>query len=266
MIDTVDTIEYLQTQSRSSLLELTEYGKYTSRKREAIYDDGNRKYSILEKTTPDLQVNSSRALIEYVKSEFKRRNNEKGNNASLKINLNGGQFVADDDFDEGICRYSRVTSQQWGVLKMMNGEIMNHEQFLMFLLKLSPSIQSFHNVYKSFLKLRIVGNSEMVSNPVFTNGQAESGYLVKYKLEGGQGADAIIPDSFTVSVPYVKASEKKYNVDVDIQVLNNGQNEVRIKVNIPLIENIEETAIIDEINDIKEQLKDYSEMLVLSDI
>ena len=89
--------------------------------------------------------------------------------------------------------------------------------------------------------------------------------MVKYKLEG-QNADTIIPDSLKVVLPYIKASEKKYEIDVDVQILNSSNNQLRIKVNIPLMEKIEEQAIIDEITDIKEQLKEFDKMLVLSDI
>lgn len=261
-----DTIEYLNTLQRPNETTVVEYGKYSNRERKAIYNDGNKRYEVKTKAINEIEVNSSRALIEFVKSEFTRRKNKTGKNASLQINLAGGEFTADDDFNEGICSYGRITSEQWQFIKSIEGRIMNHEEFLMALLKLSPSIKDFQKTYRAFLKLRVIGKSEMVSNPVYIDGQAESGYMVKYKLDGGQGTDAVIPDKFTIEIPYIKASKDKYAIDVECQVLNNGSNEIRIKVNVPLLEYIEETAIIDEINNIKEQLKDYTELLVLSDI
>ena len=90
--------------------------------------------------------------------------------------------------------------------------------------------------------------------------------MVKYKLETGQSAEDQVPDGFKVQVPYVKASDKKYDIDVDVQIMNGSNNQLQIKVNIPLLEKVEEDAILDEIKSIKEQISKYSDMLVLSDI
>lgn len=151
------------------------------------------------------------------------------------------------------------------MLRRINGQILGHEEFLMSILALSPSVADFKEVYKKFLTLRIVGKSELTSNPVFVNNQAESGYLVKYKLEG-QNSDVVVPDGFYVSVPFVKAGQKKYGVNVEVQVLNSSSNELRMKINIPELDYIEETAIIDEIEEIKAETKKYDKMLILSDI
>lgn len=261
----VETIKAIQELSRPDQLEVIEYGKYTKRDRLATYDDGEAKYTVYKTGSNDRTVHSRKSFVECVKEELSRRNKEKGELSTLSVGIDGGYFIADDDFNEGKVIYKRVLSQQWETLAQMNGRIMDHEEFLMALLKLSPSIKDFHKTYKGFLTVRIVGKSEMTSNPVFVNNQAESGYLVKYKLEG-QNADTIIPDSLKVVLPYIKASEKKYEIDVDVQILNSSNNQLRIKVNIPLMENIEEQAIIDEITDIKEQLKEFDKMLVLSDI
>lgn len=262
-----DTIEFLQSLKRPETMLIKEYGKYSERTREAVYDGREQNYSVRKSfTETGLKVHSSRSLIEYIKSELNRRGKETGKNSTLKIGISGGTFCADDDFSEGICEYTRVLSQQWNVLAGINGRIMNHEEFLMALLKLSPSIQDFHKKYKAFLKVRIIGKSTMTSNPVFVEGEAESGYMVKYKLETGQSAEDQVPDGFKVQVPYVKASDKKYDIDVDVQIMNGSNNQLQIKVNIPLLEKVEEDAILDEIKSIKEQISKYSDMLVLSDI
>lgn len=262
-----NTIQYLQTLKREINTQVVEYGKYTQRERTALYNDDAGSYTIISKANNNkIDVHSSKSFVEVIKEELKRRGNETGKNATLSIGLNGGYFVADDDFGEGKAEYHRILSQQWEVLKSINDRIMEHEEFLLALLKLSPSVQEFQKTYRAFLKIRIVGNSEMTSNPVFVDNQAESGYLVKYKLEGGQNADTVLPDGFTVNVPYIKASKKLYNIKVDVQILNSASNQLRIKVNIPLFENIEETAIIDEINSIKKSLSGCTDLLVLSDI
>lgn len=259
-------IEEIQKLSRPDKLEVTQYGKYSSRTVEAVYNDANQQYEVQKVNASTTSLSSTKSLIQFVKEEFKRRDNKTGNNSTLRIGINGGKFTADDNFGEGICEYKRVLSQQWEMLDEINGRIMNHEEFLMALLKLSPSINDFREAYKSFLKVRVVGNSEMVSNPVFVNNQAESGYMVKYKLQGGQSADDVIPDHFSVTVPYVKASDKKYDIDVDVQIMNDNCNNLKIKINIPLLENKEEQAIIDEIENIKGELGDYKDMSILSDI
>lgn len=263
-----ELLEFLQQQKRETKTDVKIYGKYGDvRKREAIYEDSAGKYKVMNcGCQEDIEVHSSRSFIEYIKEELRRRENETGRNATLTIGINGGKFVADDSFDEGVCEYSRINSQQWNLLKSLNGKFLNHEEFLLDLSRLSPSVQDFKNVYKNYLKIRKMGESELVSNPVFVDGEAESGYMVKYKLRGGNEADGIVPDGFTVNVPFIKASKKLYEVRVDCQILNDSSNSIRIKVNIPTIEKIEEDAVIDEITEIKEALKEQTDLLVLSDI
>lgn len=261
----VETIEYLQNLARPETCEITQYGKYSERTVEAVYSDNKCEYSVHSVKGDTMEVHSKKAFVEFITKELERRKNEDGDLATLIIGVSGGKFVADDNFQEGICTYNRIISQQWQMLRRINGQILGHEEFLMSILALSPSVADFKEVYKKFLTLRIVGKSELTSNPVFVNNQAESGYLVKYKLEG-QNSDVVVPDGFYVSVPFVKAGQKKYGVNVDVQVLNSSSNELRMKINIPELDYIEETAIIDEIEEIKAETKKYDKMLILSDI
>lgn len=251
---------------RPEQITVTQYGRYTSRNADAVYDDDAKGYRVNRVSGCQTNLASKKSLVQFIKEELKRRDNITGKNASLRIGESGGSFIADDNFGEGLCSYKRINSQQWLLVRDLDGEVLNHETFLMYLLKLSPSIVDFKKTYASFLTVRKIGKSELVSNPVFVNNEAESGYLVKYKLEGGQGADDVIPDGFKLSVPFIKASNKKYDLDVDVQILNDNSNQLRIKINIPLLENIEEQAIIDEIEDIKSELAEQTDLLVLSDI
>ena len=261
----VETIDKLQNLARPETCEITQYGKYSERTVEAVYSDNRCEYSVHSVKGDTMEVHSKKAFVEFITKELERRKNEDGDLATLIIGVSGGKFVADDNFQEGICTYNRIISQQWQMLRKINGQILGHEEFLMSILALSPSVADFKEVYKKFLTLRIVGKSELTSNPVFVNNQAESGYLVKYKLEG-QNSDVVVPDGFYVSVPFVKAGQKKYGVNVDVQVLNSSSNELRMKINIPELDYIEETAIIDEIEEIKAETKKYDKMLILSDI
>lgn len=258
-------LEFIQTQKRPEKLLITERGKYGERNVEAIYSDANGSYSVKSPANNITNVKSVTAFQQFIKEELKRRKNVKGTLSTLQIDINGGLFVADDDFNEGICKYARVLSQQWDLLTGINGKVFSHEDFLAVLVKLSPSIVDFNKTYSQFLKLRIIGKSEMLSAPVFVQGEAKSGYMCEYKIDGTK-AETTIPDSLVLQVPYAKASTVKYELPVEIQLLNSGSDRITIKVNIPTLENVEETAILDEVKAFKKELTDCTEMLVLSDI
>ena len=129
--------------------------------------------------------------------------------------------------------------------------------------ELSPSIKDFQKIYRQFLKVRIIGTSELVSNPVFVDNEAEKGYKVKYTLDGGQDDEEVIPQGFDLELPYSKGSETMYIVPIETMVLNNGDNELVIRINCPILEQVEEKAIFDEVTQLREDVKDLKDLLIL---
>lgn len=84
----------------------------------------------------------------------------------------------------------------------------------------------------------------------------------KFKMRGGEDEDIILPDSFTVRLPYAKGNyDKLYDVEVNLVYDNRGG--VSILIQAPKFEQAEEKALLDEVEFLKEELKQYPELLVL---
>ena len=265
-------IDNIKEEKRPHSAVITEYGKYTNRQRVVFYNDHNECYDepYTAETVKKTEVRSAKAFVEYIKDELARRNNDDGHHASVQLGLEGGKFTADDDFNEGICTYSRLKSEQLIALENAKGRTFTQTEFLQLLQRLKPSIPDFKNIWTTFSKLRIERNSRMSSNPVFDdNLEMEEGCTCTYEIQSGANVgtteEVRIPLEFQVIMPFVKAGEKLYDFKVEL-VVSKGNYGIEITTVIPDYEIRIEQAIIDEAEFIKNSLKDAIELLVLADL
>lgn len=258
-------IDALKNQKRPEMIDCPIYGQYSSELRTFIYNDDRREYNYQSETPDDKVVRSVKAFAKIIAEELRRRDNTSGNKATVHINLIGGEFIPDDNFGHTVIKFNRLNSQQWLLLKSGINTRMDHKQFLLFLQGLKPSIEYFDDVFRSFATLRMIGRTELTSNPIFTEDGQNSGYTCTYKLEDGTTGEDKFPTGFAATVQFAKAGDKKYNIPIDLLFTRNEDDEIEIEVLCPEFENIEEQAIIDEANFIKEQTQNYSDLLVLSD-
>ncbi len=238
------------------------YGNYTTTKKEAFYNDANRCYVVRDYLKNSEEVSTVQSFSDFIKEELKRRNKETGKYATAVISSQGGHFTADDDFQRGNCTFRRSLSEQWLAFKNCIGRSYSHEEFLLLMQKLSPSIVNFEELYPTLLDIRVIGRAETVSKPFYVNGETEEGVKIKFKMRGGEDEDIILPDSFIVRLPYAKGNyDKLYDVEVNLVYDNRGG--VSILIQAPKFEQAEEQALLDEVNFLKEELKQYPELLVL---
>ena len=262
-----DFAEFLQKQRRAVHETTTICGRYTEKSLPVIYSDAEGCYINNQKTV-HRSISSIKSLIQVVKSEAERQENETGKYFTVIFNQKGGLFVPDDDFLTDVFTFERALSQQWLTLQNQVNKEINHIQLLTLLQKLKPSIQDYTNIFMAYQKVRVIGQSEMTSNPVFDDsGEAEEGFKVKYRLQGGGKEEtANLPLGFKLSLPYSKASDKKYEFEVQFLISINPQtNKFMATVICPVFEIIEEKAIFDEVEEFKEQVKDIKEILILED-
>lgn len=260
-----EAIEALKDKKRPELIDVTVYGRYSAKKQTFLYNDSAQEYEIHTSKPEEKEVRSVKAFVEIIREELRRQENESGNYSTVKINLNGGYFIPDDNFGEETISFKRLNSQQWNLIKNGINRVYDHKGFLQFLQALAPSINDFQELFKRFSLLRLVGKSVLTSNPIITSeGQAE-GYTCTYRLEDGCDGEEHFPTGFALTVPFAKAGTELYNIPIDLLFFRNEDDELRIEVLCPLFENIEEKAIIDEAEFVKTETKEYANLLVLSD-
>jgi len=252
---------------RPELINVKTYGNYEGFEEcEAVYQDAHKNYTIKKEVGNQSNVRSAKAFIAYIKEELSRRKNETGKFATAKITLAGGTFTADDNYNKGNCKYERLNSEQYNILESFNGQVLDHEGFLTMLQKLKPSIQDFATLYQRCSKIRIVGRSQMNSQPMFDDeGNAEASFICTYKLEDGTDEDLTLPANFTCIIPFAKAGEAKYEYLVELLFFNTKSNSIAIKVQVPEWETNEEQAVLDEADFVKKELSELDELLVLAD-
>lgn len=253
--------------NRPEHITVKTYGNYEGfEKQEATYSDADKKYLTKTKQEGNNKVRSVKAFIAFIEEELERRENRSGKFATAKITLEGGKFTADDNYNRGVCSYERLHSEQYNILEYYNGKVLDHEEFLTMLQKLKPSILGFAELYQRCSKIRIVGRSQMASQPMFDDeGNAESSFVCTYKLEDGTDEDVSLPANFLCKIPFAKAGEQKYQYLVELLFFNTKSNSIAIKVQVPEWETNEEIAVIDEANFVKETLSNLNELLVLAD-
>lgn len=253
--------------NRPERLPITFYGRYKYLSKELVgtYNDGKQCYEV-KTLSGSTTVRSSNAFIDYIKKELSRRDNSAGKYATVHVNTNGGEFCADDNFNEGKCTYERLHSEQYETLKFYNDKVLDHEEFLIMLQKLKPSIENFPDLWQRCSKIRIVGRSEVNSTPVFSDdGEAESGYQCTYRLSDGTDEDVTLPAEFFVTLPFVKAGTRMYTYHVELLFMNTRSSSIEVRVQVTDWETNEERAIIDEGEEIKAALTDCNDLLVLAD-
>jgi len=273
----IDFLKSLKAEKRPIKEMLTEYGKYSSRKREVMYNDNNKSYdNPVTKGEKEKEVFSAKALVAFVKEELKRRNNNDGKYSTIHIGVNGGTFIADDNFNEGFCKYSRLKSEQLQTLMNFNNKIIDHDELIEMILRLKPSVEmnefmDYPQIFATYSKLRISRNARMNTTPVYSkDGTADNSYTCTFRITSGalEGTDedVTLPEGFDVTMPFVKAGENKYTFNIDIQPLFDPSGQPDFKIKVPNFETEIEKAVIDEAEFIKNELKDYTELLVLADL
>lgn len=264
-----ELVSALKNQKRPEKIEIPVYGKYTYTTQTFVYSDADKKYVAHTSKKTNKEVRSAKAFSLSIKEELKRRENMTGNKATVKINLRGGEFIPDDDFEDYEINYNRLNSQQWNLIKNTINKTLNHVNFLTFLKMLKPSFVNmglnFSDFFSRYATLRLIGNSELTSNPIITKDGQIQGYKCTYKLDNGCDGEEVFPENFEVEVPFAKAGEKKYTIPIDLLFTRDDDNQLEITIQCPEFENIEEKAILDESDYIKEETKDFSELLILAD-
>ena len=260
-----EAMQNLKKQKRPELIDCPIYGRYSERYRTFIYSDSAQDYKTHTSAPSSKTVRSVKAFASVISEELKRRENQSGFKATVSINLDGGYFIPDDDFGGDCIKFNRLNSQQWNLVKANINRDMTHKEFLMFLQALKPSIDDFAEVYRSYATLRMVGKTEIVSNPIFTEDGQGSSYSCRYKLEDGTDGEEKYPSGFLADVQFAKAGDKYYSIPLDLLFYRDEDNELMISVLCPTFENIEEQAIIDEAEYVKAETEKFSDLLVLSD-
>lgn len=176
-----ESIEVLKNQKRPEKINGLIYGQYGPVEREFIYSDSRQHYDYELFNQEDKEVRSVKAFAKVISEELKRRNNPTGYKATVSVNLDGGYFIPDDNTQETKITFDRLNSQQWNLIKRYINKDMNHRDFLLFLQAIKPSLEYFDEIYKSYAMLRLVGKTELTSNPVITESGEESGYKCTYK-------------------------------------------------------------------------------------
>ena len=260
-----EAIEVLKNKKRPELIDATIYGRYSSKKQTYLYNDAQAEYKKHTSIPEAKEVRSVKAFVQIIKEELLRRENETGSNATVRIDLNGGYFIPDDDFGEDIVKFRRLNSQQWNLVRTGINKVYDHRSFLEFLQALAPSIDDFQELFKRFSLLRIVGKSTLTSNPIITEQGQSEGYTCTYKLDDGCDGEEHFPRGFSLCVPFAKAGDMYYNIPIELLLCRNEDDELEIEVLCPLFENIEEKAIINEAKFVKEKTSSHERLLVLSD-
>ena len=123
----------------------------------------------------------------------------------------------------------------------------------------------FHSLFAKFSTLRLLGRSEITSNPIITGDGQTQGYKCTYKLDNGCDGEETFPTGFDVKVPFAKAGDFEYVIPIDLLFSRDEDNQLEITVLCPEFEHIEEQAIIDEANFIREQASTLTDILILAD-
>jgi len=262
-----ELINSLKNQKRPETITAPVYGLYSDKERTFIYSDADKNYYMEESAPENKEVRNKKAFALSIAEELNRRENKTGARASVIINLSGGLFIPDDDFGGYQIVFKRLNSQQWILVKSFINKTLNHKEFLLFLQGLKPSFEGgkFKELFAKFVQLKIIGQSKLVSNPIITENGQEEGFCCTYRLSDGTDGEEHFPAGFSVRVPFAKAGDKFYDIPIDLLITKDENDKINITVLCPEFENIEERAVIDEAEYIKEQAKGFSELLVLSD-
>jgi len=264
-----ELISSLKNQKRPEKIEVPLYGKYTNKNVTLLYFDSRKEYGMIESKKSQKEVRSVKAFTECIKEELKRYNNPTGKNATVRVNLTGGEFIPDDDFENQKIIFNRLKSQQWQVVDKALNYTFDHKDFLLFLQALKPSFTKmgldFHSLFAKFSTLRLLGRSEITSNPIITGDGQTQGYKCTYKLDNGCDGEETFPTGFDVKVPFAKAGDFEYVIPIDLLFSRDEDNQLEITVLCPEFEHIEEQAIIDEANFIREQASTLTDILILAD-
>ena len=95
---TKELIDNLKNQKRPETINVPVYGLYSSKERTFLYSDSKEEYDYISEIPSNKEVRSVKAFSLSIAEELKRRNNETGKESTVKINLEGGIFIPDDNF------------------------------------------------------------------------------------------------------------------------------------------------------------------------
>jgi hypothetical protein len=257
---------------RESKIVVTDYGTYSSRELEALWNDTEdgsecNIYDIQKPVVAVRKVSNIDSLIAAVEEELKRQGKKDGEKASMSFNQAGGFFQPDDDFSRGInYEYNRKFSNQWKtVVKLLSGGYMNHFELIQAIQSLKPSLGDVYLEVMSFYsKLKLNSSSQLVSQPTFTNnGELGEGYTVNFMLDSGnkerpdaQTGEQYLPTKLNLKLPYVKNSTRTYGLELEIVIIRKEGGGFAAGFICPGFEEIEEQAMRDEIDKFKDAMFD----------
>ncbi len=248
---TVETIKHIQDSKRPEKIEITRYNNYSESKQEAHWDDG--RYIVRGNNDIRHEVSNIKSFETVIFAECERLGKEEsGHNVNINFTSKGGHCLLDADQGKHKVIFERTKSQQWNLLEGNLNKFLNHQELLYLLQSLKPSIENYKPLISHYQKLRMVGKSESISNPCFSNGELGEGYTIKYKLEGNKQEEAELPMFFEVELPYSKGSEAEYKLDIEILISLDMSNKLIFKLICPDFEQVEEKAIFDEVEIFKE--------------
>ena len=266
---TSELIKAVKNQKRPEIIKAPIYGLYSSEERTFVYSDDDKRYETCKMQPSNKKVRSVKAFALSIAEELKRRQNETGSKATVNINLSGGIFIPDDNFGQYLIEFHRLNSPQWNLIKDYINRTVDHTTFLLLLSGLKPSIENagydFQKFFSQFAVLRVSGNKQITSNPIMIENEQTKSYKYSYRLESGEDGEEKIPAGFEIKVPFAKAGDYEYIIPIDLLYARNEDDELTITILCPTFEKIEEDAIIDEAQYIKNETEKYSELLILSD-
>lgn len=245
---------------REVKITVKDYGAYSNRKLEAYYDDNYQVY-ITEKTAQKVKaVSNIDSFIAAVTEEARHLEKKTGDKMMVSFSQVGGYFQPDVDFEsKGIkYNYNRKFSNQWKMVKIfLEDDYRNHFSLIQSIQALKPSLDdSYLDLMRFYSLLKLNSSSELVSQPIFTNnGELGEGYIVQFSLTSGavqkpdaQTQEQYLPTKLKLKLPYVKNSDKLYDLELELSIIKNVNNGFAAKFLCPDFEQVEEQAMKDEID------------------
>ena len=259
-------IEDIKALQRPEFVDIKDEGHEDKPELLRIYNDGKKCYEPVFQPVVR-NVSDIESFISVIAMEADRKENSTGKNMTVYMTQEGGTYYP---IDSKICqdsyKFTRKLSDQWIIVKRMLDQELTHRELLSIFRKIKPSITSFDEIYRHYLDLKFLRNFELTSSPVISqdSGGAEIA-SIRYQISNGDlktQEERTLPVSFELEIPYSRAG-KVYdmNIEIIISIGEDGHKPVFTLV-CPELELIEEQAIKDETNRLREELSEMTELYV----
>lgn len=255
-------LENLISKARPETLNVKTHGVYVAEVQQATYNDGKGQYEVLQAFAKNRSVSNLNSLISAVKEECKRREGQQdGKYMTVGFTLLGGYFFCNDNMPNlGFYEYKRQKSALWKVIERIIDREFDHKELIVLIQNLRLAFKSpeeFNKVFSGISELKVKKGTEATSKPIATGGKFGNSYKEEFDIGG-------FACTLTVEVPYLKGSEEKYDIDLWINIITNGEH-TYFKIICPEFEMVEEEAILNEISDFRKEVAELKELLILED-